>query len=466
MTARGNVTSVTPSSTKTRAIATVTKAGVTLFDELVLAMQTDAYMYEEAPIGVKPPAKPPVLVYTNAPALIYRSEPLTYRYAAASSVLAPAAAPAGTAAQLSNALVTPDLTTGIIFTPTMADPQTPILTTKAGTPVRVRWMCPARAGSDSAGSSQVLAVHGHVFQEEPYINDSKELGFNPLSQWMGGRFVLPGQTVDMLFASGGRLVRGPGRLLLRDVHRSDDGHGPVISAPGVTPKVTLPGPSQHAVGMAASPMNVCDRRTILVARAIEAPTSAFPALRTGGLGTSGCPLSTACEEGVRHERRQALAKGGSGGWSRRNQEPHTRFRGSARPCGRERSTLSAKAAGYDLFTPLTPPSQGEKALSSRCSKNWSGSTHETHHTQSCLHRSRWSAAVCRTYRDPRQGDVRRSVNPSLSPDLPKAIATSTHSTQARSLSRSKHQSGGNCRRVLDSARRPNQGPGQGAGRGR
>ncbi len=240
----GNVTSVNPSSTKTRAIATVTKAGVTLFDELVLAMQTDAYMYEQAPSGVKPPANPPVLVYTNAPALNYRSEPLTYRYAAASSVSAPAAAPAGTAARLSNALVTPDLTTGITFTPTMADPQTPILTTKAGTPVRVRWICPAGAGSDSAGSSQVLAVHGHVFQEEPYINDSKELGFNPLSQWMGGRFVLPGQTVDMLFASAGGSFEVPGDYFYGTFIGQTAG-----TSPAIAPKVSLPGPSQALWGL-------------------------------------------------------------------------------------------------------------------------------------------------------------------------------------------------------------------------
>ena len=290
MTGAGNVTSVNPSSTKTRAIATVTKAGVTLFDELVLAMQTDAYMYEEAPIGVKPPANPPVLVYTNAPALNYRSEPLTYRYAAASSASAPAAAPAGTAARLSNSLVTPDLTTGITFTPTMADPQTPILTTKAGTPVRVRWMCPAGAGSDSAGSSQVLAVHGHVFQEEPYINDSKELGFNPLSQWMGGRFVLPGQTVDMLFASAGGSFEVPG----------DYFYGTFIGQTAGTAGDRTQGqsarPQPSAVGLAASAMSGATRERYSSC-AIESRHE--HSLANGRLGTSERLLFPPCEGGVR-----------------------------------------------------------------------------------------------------------------------------------------------------------------------
>ncbi len=127
----------------------------------------------------------------------------------------------------------------------MADPQTPVLTTKAGTPVRVRWMCPAGAGSDSAGSSQVLAVHGHVFQEEPYINDSKELGFNPLSQWMGGRFILPGQTVDMLFASAGGSFEVPGDYFYGTFIGQTAGTAPVISAPGVTQRLRCPAPAKR-----------------------------------------------------------------------------------------------------------------------------------------------------------------------------------------------------------------------------
>jgi hypothetical protein len=200
----GTVQSVTPVSRRTRAIATVTKADKTTFDELVLVMQTDAYTYEKNPKGVKPPPATPALVYTQGAALNYRTEPLGYRYPTPPSPIAPA----GTAARLSNALVAGD---PAVFTdPTFADPQTPVFTTKVGTPVRFRWIYPAGPGGDAGGSSQVPVIHGHVFQEEPYINDSEELGFNPLSSWVGGRYILPGQTVDVLLPFAGGSFRVPG----------------------------------------------------------------------------------------------------------------------------------------------------------------------------------------------------------------------------------------------------------------
>ena len=135
----------------------------------------------------------------------YRTEPVGYRYAITPF---PPAAPAGTAARLSNALVAGD---PLVFTdPKLADPQTPVFATNAKTPARFRWIYPVGPGGDAGGSSQVPAVHGHVFQEEPYINDSKDLGFNPLSEWAGGRFILPGQTVDMLFPFAGGSFQIPG----------------------------------------------------------------------------------------------------------------------------------------------------------------------------------------------------------------------------------------------------------------
>jgi hypothetical protein len=202
----GTVKSVDPSPKKTRAVATVKLADETEFRELVLVMQADAYMYQSLKDGGTP-VSPPGLVFTNSPALNYRTEPLQYRYAKGYTNNAIAPPPAGTAARLSNALVTPALAG---FTPEMADPQTPVFTANAGTPVRFRWIYPAGPGGDAGGSSQVPEVYGHVFQEEPYVNDSKELGFNPLSEWTGGRFIVPGQTADMLFSSAGGSFQVPG----------------------------------------------------------------------------------------------------------------------------------------------------------------------------------------------------------------------------------------------------------------
>ena len=206
--ADGNVTQVYAVPRKTRAVATVKKADGTSFRELALVMQTDALMYQSLQQGSSKPVSPPPLLFTNGPALNYRTEPLGYRYADgfAGNPFG-GSYPAGTAARLSNGLVTPQLAG---FQPQMADPQTPLLTARAGTPVRFRWVYPVGPGGDAGGSSQVPAVHGHVFQEEPYVNDSKELGFNPLSEWMGGRFILPGQTIDMLFPSAGGSFQIPG----------------------------------------------------------------------------------------------------------------------------------------------------------------------------------------------------------------------------------------------------------------
>ncbi len=192
----GKVTSVTTVPLKTRAVKNVTKDG-TAFREFVAVLQTDAYFYQAA--GAAPTS-------TNGPALNYRTEPVQYRYATSGY---PPSGAAGTAARLSNALVTPD-DPKFKKDPTLADPQTPVFTAVVGQPVRFRWIYPEGPGGDAGGSSQVPLVHGHVFQEEPYVNDSTELGFNPLSQWMGGRFILPGQTVDMLFSSAGGSFQVPG----------------------------------------------------------------------------------------------------------------------------------------------------------------------------------------------------------------------------------------------------------------
>jgi hypothetical protein len=62
------------------------------------------------------------------------------------------------------------------------DPQTPVITANAGQPVRFRLVQP---GGGTNG--QVFTIHGHVWQEEPYTNNSTEIGDNPLSESIGSR---------------------------------------------------------------------------------------------------------------------------------------------------------------------------------------------------------------------------------------------------------------------------------------
>ncbi|HEX7119596.1 MAG TPA: hypothetical protein VF212_12450 [Longimicrobiales bacterium] len=62
------------------------------------------------------------------------------------------------------------------------DPETPIFTAEVGTPVRFRVLEPGGHSRNHA-----LSIHGHVFQEQPYVAGSTRIGDNPLSEWKGSR---------------------------------------------------------------------------------------------------------------------------------------------------------------------------------------------------------------------------------------------------------------------------------------
>jgi hypothetical protein len=94
----------------------------------------------------------------------YRTEPMSYRFNATKFV---------------------DLTTlwrGFSDGWVLAEPQTPIFTAARNTPTRMHLLHPG-----GSGDQQVLALHGHVWQELPYVKDSTALGDNDVSQWLGAR---------------------------------------------------------------------------------------------------------------------------------------------------------------------------------------------------------------------------------------------------------------------------------------
>jgi hypothetical protein len=64
----------------------------------------------------------------------------------------------------------------------MGDPKTPIFTADPGAQVRFRMTHPF-----GTGNSQVFTIHGHVWQRNPYTNESRVIGNNTLSQWIGSR---------------------------------------------------------------------------------------------------------------------------------------------------------------------------------------------------------------------------------------------------------------------------------------
>ncbi|HEX8068818.1 MAG TPA: hypothetical protein VF546_02625 [Pyrinomonadaceae bacterium] len=96
------------------------------------------------------------------------------------------------------------------LTKVMGNPQTPIFAAVAGTPVRFRMLHPDGLGGFP---DDVWTIHGHVWQEEPYLSllaphgivvPSVRLGNNRYSQWQGARDGFgPGNHFDILIDSAG-----------------------------------------------------------------------------------------------------------------------------------------------------------------------------------------------------------------------------------------------------------------------
>jgi hypothetical protein len=106
----------------------------------------------------------------NTGAVNYRSEPWSFRYHDNSTI--------DFSCMLSNQLPQ------VLPSPTqpVGDPRTPLLTAAVGDKVRFRMTHPF-----GTGTSQVFTLSGHVWQRNPYINNSTQLGNNTLSQWIGSR---------------------------------------------------------------------------------------------------------------------------------------------------------------------------------------------------------------------------------------------------------------------------------------
>ncbi len=92
------------------------------------------------------------------------------------------------------------------------DPVTPVFTAGAGDGVRIRMLHP---GGHPRNDNYLL--HGHIWEEEPYVNGSQALGSNPLSNWVGSQVgVGPGTHFDFLPKGGaGGRFRMPGDYLYR-----------------------------------------------------------------------------------------------------------------------------------------------------------------------------------------------------------------------------------------------------------
>jgi hypothetical protein len=100
-----------------------------------------------------------------------------------------------------------DVSAAVSDTQVQGESQTPVFVAAAGTPVRFRVVY---AGGDG---DQVFAVHGHGWQEEPYVQNSTVIGSNPLSQWLGFQQVSPYQGVNLVLESAGGTFHVPGDYL-------------------------------------------------------------------------------------------------------------------------------------------------------------------------------------------------------------------------------------------------------------
>ena len=159
--------------TNSRAQATVSKTDGATFREFVLQFQNDINLRRSELTGDA--AAVPNVAREEDPedsgqkALNYRTEPMWKRLG-----------------------YEPDLpleqTRGFDYTNSLSnaqvggDPVTPVFTAKAGTPVRFRVL-----NSNGHARNNVFQVHGHIWQQEPYVNNSTQLGNNPLSEWKGAQ---------------------------------------------------------------------------------------------------------------------------------------------------------------------------------------------------------------------------------------------------------------------------------------
>ncbi len=137
----------------TRAAATATLTNQTKFREFALMISDTIRMNDN-----------------NSSAVNYRTEPWNFRYADNPTL--------DFSCMLSNQL------TQVLPAPStpIGDPKTPILNAQVGDKVRFRMTHPF-----GTGTSQVFSLHGHAWQRNPYQNNSRVIGSNNLSQWLGSR---------------------------------------------------------------------------------------------------------------------------------------------------------------------------------------------------------------------------------------------------------------------------------------
>nr|MBA3438566.1 copper oxidase [Pyrinomonadaceae bacterium] len=182
-----------------RAQATVT-AGGTSFREFVLLFQNDINLRFGDGSAVPNTAEAEDSEDSGQKALNYRTEPLWKRMNYAPD----------TPLEVTRTF---DYTNVLSNMQVSGDPVTPIFTASAGMPVRFRILEPGGHARNT-----VFQVHGHIWEEEPYMNGSRVIGTNPLSEWKGSQGGHgPSNHFDVVLKNGaGGGFRVAGDYLYRD----------------------------------------------------------------------------------------------------------------------------------------------------------------------------------------------------------------------------------------------------------
>ncbi|HEX5888545.1 MAG TPA: hypothetical protein VFY61_07565 [Pyrinomonadaceae bacterium] len=180
-----------------RAQATVTKTDGTSFREFVMQFQTDINMRfaDGSPVpNLGGPEGAEDAEDSAQKAINYRTEPLWKRMGYAPET------PFGVTRNF-------DFTNVLTNAMVGGNPQTPVFTARAGQLVRFRVL-----NANGHARNNVFNLHGHFWQEEPYANNSKVIGNNPLSEFKGAQFGIgPSSHYEVIpvnGAGGARRVTG------------------------------------------------------------------------------------------------------------------------------------------------------------------------------------------------------------------------------------------------------------------
>lgn len=166
------------------------------------------------------------------------------------------------------------------------DPETPVLAAAAGQPVRLRIL-----HTGGTGDGNVFDLHGHNWQEEPYVDSSTRLGYNNEAEWMGTRGQLGAlNSFDILVASAGGQQEVAGDYLYLDWRAEpfSDGVWGIM-------RVTDGGDATHAFRVTVNPQDSLTYISVAGSSTPDPVTGLYPTSITLSDGFAGiiAPVSSA-----------------------------------------------------------------------------------------------------------------------------------------------------------------------------